>query len=445
MVATIRPMVALFLSAAIVLCGNGLETVLLPLRAEIEGFTRLEIGLIGSAYWLGITVGCILCPRIIARVGPPRAFTVFTAVATVSPLLEAIWQYPAFWWFLRALTGVCFAGILTVLESWLNSTATNDTRGRVLSAYTITNFGVIIIGQQLINLASPAGFELFTVSAILFSLAAVPLALTLSQPPTAPRQVKPRPLWLYRISPAAVIGCVGAGLANGAFWALGPVYATASGLPVSLVAFFMTFTVLGGALAQWPVGKWSDTQDRRRVLMAITLGAGAIGLLLFLLSGAPPTVKLLLGFAFGACALPVYWISVAHANDYVTASESVEVSSNLLLIFAASAIAGPVLGSAFSSGLGVGGLFLYTALIHMLVAGLVYLRMRARAPVPAEQKDAYVAVPTKSSVQVFELDPRSTPTGDAAAEPGGSGPSLLASPAGPDVAPSGERDGDRKP
>jgi MFS family permease len=422
MVALLRPMTALFLSAAIVLCGNGLETVLLPIRAAIQNFTRLEIGLIGSAYWLGITIGCILCPRIIARVGYIRAFTVFTAVATVSPLLEAIWQIPVLWWVLRGLVGVCFAGILTVLESWLNGTTANDMRGRVLSAYTMTNFGVIIIGQQLLNLASPAGFQLFTVSAILFSLASVPLALTLSSPPAAPREPAIRPAWLYRISPAAVIGSAGAGLANGAFWALGPVYATATGLSVSQAAGFMSCAVLGGALAQWPIGRWSDKADRRLALVGMTLAASVLGLLLFIGPGLWAFMELLFAFLFGAAALPVYSISLAHANDHASAAESVDVSSNLLLIFAISAIAGPVFGSFFAGvGAGAGGLFFYTALVHLIVAGLVYLRMRTREPVPPELRDAYVPLPQKSSMQVYELDPRAAPEDgeEAEGEPGG--------------------------
>jgi MFS family permease len=205
----------------------------------------------------------------------------------------------------------------------------------------------------------------------------------------------------------------------------------------------MTFVVLGGALAQWPVGKWSDTQDRRRVLIVVTLAASVTGVLLFALTGGPAVLKLLLGLAFGASALPVYWVSVAHANDHAAAGESVEVSSNLLLIFATSAIAGPVFGSLFSAWLGTGGLFLFTALVHLAIAGLVYLRMQARGPVPQEEKDAFAPVPAKSSVQVFELDPRSVPSNNESEETTANGRRLLLSPDKPNSpdAEGGKSDG----
>lgn len=222
----IRPVTALLISASIVLAGNGLEGILLPLRGTLQHFGEIEIGLIGSAYNAGLMVGCLVCPRILGRVGHIRAFAVFTAIATISPLIEAIWLTPPVWWVFRALTGLCIAGIMNAVESWLSTVATNANRGQVMSTYTIINFTALTVGQQLTNLGDLGSTTLFSVVAILFSLAAVPLALTLTPHPAPPRQPRLRIAQLYRVSPAAVAGCFGAGLANGAFWALAPVYAT---------------------------------------------------------------------------------------------------------------------------------------------------------------------------------------------------------------------------
>jgi MFS family permease len=320
--------------------------------------------------------------------------------------LEAIFPNPPVWWLLRGLTGLCFAGILTVIESWINFMAPNEKRGRILATYTILNFGVIVLGQQLLGAADPATFHLFSLSAILFSVAGIPLALTLTPPPISPRRPAPRPAWLWKMSPAAFIGCLGAGLANGAFWGLGPVYAIDAGLPASLVATFMSSAVVGGALAQWPLGKLSDKTDRRSVLIVISVSASVLGLLLFLFSSSAFGVKLTLAFLFGASALPVYWVSVAHANDYASAAQSVDVSSNLLLVFASGAIFGPILASGAIAIAGSSCIFLYTALIHALLAGFVLHRTLVRGPAPAETRDEFVALPDKTSPALFELDPR---------------------------------------
>lgn len=384
MPAIIKPITALLLSVSIILAANGLEGMLLPLRAANEGFSPIEIGLIGSAYFTGLTIGCLVGPRVIARVGHIRAFTVFAAIATISPLIEAIWPVPGVWWLFRGLTGLCFAGILNIVESWLTSVATNANRGRLMSGYAMLNFGSLMLGQQLINIAPLEDFRLFTLSAILCSLAAVPLALTLTPPPALPRKPRFALGQLYRVSPAAVAGCLGAGLANGAFWALAPIYARDSGLAPSLIPAFASLAIIGGALAQWPVGRLSDRLDRRRVIIGLSLGAALTGGVLFALSDAAPLVKLALAALFGACALPVYWMSFAHANDLAERGEAVNISSTLMLLYGVGAIFGPLIASVLKQQLGHGSLFLYTASVHVLIALAVLYRMTRRASQPPE-------------------------------------------------------------
>lgn len=402
MASVIRPVTALLLSAGIVLAGNGLEGVLLPLRGSLEGFSVLEIGLVGSAYYTGLMIGCLICPRIIGRVGHIRAFAVFTAIATMSPLIEAIWPEPEIWWLFRGLTGVCVAGILNAVESWMTSVATNKNRGELMSTYTVVNFGSITIGQQFINLSDPQGFQLFSLVAILFSLAAVPLALTLTPHPPAPRQPKLRIVQLYRVSPAAVAGCLGAGLANGAFWALAPLYARDSGVPLQTIPIFLGLVVIGGAVAQWPVGRISDRIDRRIVLVAVSLlsAVAALGLILF--GGRQGTTLLVLAALFGVGALPVYWVSFAHANDHAPREAAVDVSSSLLLLFAAAAIAGPIIAALLMRVLGPSALFVHTALVHVLVAAVVAYRTTQRGPVPREGRVAYDDLPKSNTPAGFE-------------------------------------------
>jgi MFS family permease len=400
----IRPITALLLSAGIVLAGNGLEGMLLPLRGTLQGFSEIEIGLIGSAYNTGLMIGCLVCPRIIGRVGHIRAFAVFTAIATISPLIEAIWVTPTVWWLFRGLTGMCVAGIMNAVESWLTSVATNANRGQVMSTYTVVNFGSVIVGQQLINSGTLAGTELFSLVAILFSLAAVPLALTLTPHPAPPRQPRLRIVQLWRVSPAAVAGSLGAGLANGAFWALVPVYGKESGLPVTIIPVFASLVLLGGAIAQWPMGRLSDRLDRRRVLVGLCLGAAAFALGLVLGGFGPDdtTPKLVLAALFGFCALPIYWVSFAHANDLAEPGEAVDISSSLLLLFASAAILGPMLASLSMRFIGPNALFMHTAFVHCVIAVFVVYRMSQRAPLPPRLRIAYESLPKSNTPAGFE-------------------------------------------
>ncbi len=416
MAGLLRPVTALLIAAAILLMGNGLISVLLPLRADIEAFSRIEIGLMGSAYYAGLVAGCLLAPLVIARVGHIRSFVAFTAVATITPLMHAIWTDPIAWFVLRALNGLCFAGLFMGIESWLTGASTVETRGRVLGSYTVINLTVVTLGMQMMSLTSPRGFELFSLVAILYSLAAVPIALTNTQAPVPPRTAKLRLVWLFGVSPAALIGCFFTGLAQSAFWTLAPLYGRSAGFSLAEVAIFMTFVVLGGAASQWPVGYLSDRVGRRPLLIITGLVASAAGIGLYILGTSSPSAIFPLALIYGACAFPIYTLCVAHANDLVSKKRAVEVSSGLLMTFSIGAVLGPLMASTIMSSAGPGALFLHSAAAHAMIALVMLVRAKLRPTLPTENKEAFVAVP-RTTPGVFELDPRGDGAGPAAAVP----------------------------
>src|SRR5690606_7895846 len=110
---------------------------------------------------------------------------------------------PISWSALRALNGLCFAGLFMSIESWLSGASTIETRGRVLASYTVLNLTVVTLGMQLMAVGSPSDFQLFSLVAILYSLAAVPVALTRTNAPVPSRTAKLRLAWLIGVSPAA--------------------------------------------------------------------------------------------------------------------------------------------------------------------------------------------------------------------------------------------------
>jgi len=417
MLSMIAPVGALLLSVAFLLMGNGLQSTLLPVRAEIETFSTLSIGVMGSAYYIGFALGCIFCPYVVRAVGHIRAFTAMVAVAATVALLHILFLSPAVWWPLRGLTGFCFAGLYLVIESWLNDRATNETRGTIFGLYTFINLTVITVGQFMITLYDPAAFPLFALASILVSLAAVPVALTRAQAPAPIAAVRLRPRRLYGLSPVGVFGCGVVGLANGAFWSLGPLYATGEGLDLASLATFMGLTVLGGALAQWPFGRLSDRRDRRQVI-ALACGLAVLaGLALAILGGLWTRAIFPLTVLFGAFAFPLYALCVAHANDMMAKDEFVEASSGLLLANGVGSAIGPVLASGAMSVVGPSGLFLYTAAIHAGMLAFVLHRIGRRAPAPPEERGSFVAVPEYSPA-VMTLDPRSDETpADPSPEP----------------------------
>ncbi len=431
----IGPLTALLLAVAILFFGNGILGVLLPVRATLEAFATTSIGLIAAAYSVGFMVGCLSMPYIVRRVGHIRAFAVCAAIAASGVLVMPLAVHPGVWIPLRALSGVCFAGLFMVIESWLNERATRVNRGQILATYMVINLSAVTAGQMVLPLAAPAGFALFAVTAIAITLALVPVGLTTSSAPQPLRQVRLRLGRLYAMSPVGVVGGFFVGLANGAFGGLGAVFATQIGMSVTGVALFMSAALVGGALAQVPIGRLSDRVDRRKVIAAACALAAVAGGLLALLGDArqggllvsadvaladlSPLALVAVAALFGAAIYPQYSLCVAHTNDFVGREDFVEASSGLLLTWAIGASIGPVVAAFAMDGLGVGGLFLYTAVAHASFAAFTVYRIGQRAPVPPEERAPYVAAgrPSRSTPVAVDLDPRApVPTDDVPAE-----------------------------
>jgi len=371
---------ALLVSVVILIAGNGLSSTLIPLSATAASFPPLSIGLIGSAYFGGMLVGCIAAPRIIARAGHIRAFSAFVAIATVTTLLHPIFVDPAAWAGIRAFTGFCFAGLYATIESWMHDKADNVVRGRVLAIYQIVHYAGSAIGQQAIRLISPAAFVPFSMVAAALALSVLPLAYTRSDPPTPPPAPRLRCSWLFRISPVGVVGALVSGSANGTFWSLAPVFAERSGMGAGGVASFMTAAIFGGALVQWPVGRLADHRDRRHIMLVAIAVAVAAQLALVWFAKSDAWVLIALAAAVGASALVLYPLSSAHTQDLGGRENAVEVSSGLLLAYTIGAVVGPTTAAWLMGWIGPQALFMHNAAIHIVFVVFIVWRLWQRPP-----------------------------------------------------------------
>jgi MFS family permease len=372
---------ALLAAVFILIAGNGLSNTLIPLSATSAAFSELSIGLIGSAYFGGMLVGCLATPRIIAHAGHIRAFSAFVAIATVATLAHPIFVEPAAWGAIRAVTGFCFAGLYATIESWMHDKADNLVRGRMLAVYQMMNYAGSATGQQAIRFLPPASFVSFSVVAAALALSVLPLAYTRSDPPEPPPEPKLRLAWLFRISPVGVAGALVSGSANGTFWSLAPVFAERSGLSAGGVASFMTAAILGAALVQWPVGRLADHRDRRHIMVVAILIALTAQLALIYFARSQPAVLIALAACIGASALVLYPLSSSHAQDLTPRENAVEVSTGLLLAYTIGAIVGPTTAAWMIGFIGPQALFIHNAAIHALFVVFIIWRLFRRPPV----------------------------------------------------------------
>lgn len=388
----------LLLGVAILMLGHGLQGTLLGVRANLARFSTATTGVVMSGYYVGLLLGSLSAPGLVARVGHVRVFAALLSLASAAVLLHALLVEPAAWFAMRLLTGYCFAGAFIVAESWLNGAASNATRGRLLSLYMVVQLGSLAVGQFLLNLADPSGFALFVLVSVLISVAAVPMLLTAAATPplAAARDIGLRQL--YRLSPLGVVGIVGIGMGQGGLYGMGPVYAAEQHLSLPAISTFMAAIVLGGVAFQIPIGRASDRLDRRRVIAAVALLTALAALPAVLLPEQPAPALFAGFFVVGGLTLPLYAVCVAHTNDFLAPEQMVGASGALILAYGLGAAVGPTLAASAMQVLGPRGLPLFLAATHALIGLFALYRMTRRPPVPAEARGPFQPLPNPSAV-----------------------------------------------
>ena len=412
---SIRPLIPLLIAAGILLGGNGLQGTLIALRGAEEGFSPATIGFMGTAYFGGFLLGCAFITRIMKSVGHVRSFSALAAIASAGTLLLVLVIDPVMWSAIRFATGFCFAGLFTIMESWLNSGVQNSDRARVLALYRIIDIGSVTGAQFLIPVFGADGFAIFAIMSIMITLSLVPVSLGDRSNPQAPEDVKLDLARVWRISPLASIGCIAVGMTNSAFRTLSPVYAEQIGMSVTDVVTFISVGIIGGAIIQYPLGHLSDLWDRRKVLLATTGGAMVAALALVFLAGTGALANFALVFVFGSFAMPLFSLSAAHANDRADKGEFVLVNAALMLFYSFGAIGGPIVAALFMQRFGPQSLFVFCAIVYALLILIIVYRMQAREAVPASRRGRFTAL-LRTSTIFARLTRRNGSSGKGSAE-----------------------------
>jgi MFS family permease len=365
-----------------------------------------------SSYFLGFLVGAQLTPIMIRRVGHVRVFSAMgSLISAVLILYPLVLDWTA-WSLMRVLIGFCFSGVYITAESWLNNTATNETRGQTLSAYMIVQMLGIIASQGLLAMGDPAGFGLFIIPSVLVSLAFMPILLADVPAPTFEDSKRMSFRQLFNTSP---LGCAGMLLTGGIYagmFGMAAVWGAMRALTFGQIAAYGAALYLGGLLLQYPIGWASDRMDRRALIMWLSV-AGAVLMAVAAFVKLPFTLILPVALLLGGIINPLYSLLIALTNDYLNKEDMPGASAGLIFLNGFGAIFGPLASGWFMAQIGPGGYFLFLGLLFMVLAGYAAWRISRRSG-PAAQAGFTGLSPNASSLAVgavMESDPRRSRAG----------------------------------
>ncbi|MEX5350440.1 MFS transporter [Pseudomonas juntendi] len=396
----LAPLLGLFIIAL----GNGFLSSLTTLRLGDAGESATMIGIVSSAYFIGLTLGAIFNDRLILRIGHIRAYTSFASLIAATILLQGLF-YDTTWWFaLRLINGWAAVGVFLVIESWLLLAGDPKIRGRLLALYMIAFYGAGVLAQATLGEITGWGATApFMVAGMLATLSVVPIVVLPRVSPLLD-QVEPlKPRQLLGIAPTGLVGCFGSGVAIAGIYALLPLYLQRIGMDVGEVGEMMAWVILGAMLLQYPVGRWSDRKDRQLVLIALAAMCTVLSVLIVLLPSDSALLPALL-FLLGGGVFALYPVAVSSAADRAPSDALVPMIQGLLLINSLGSSMAPLAISPVMSAYGEAGLFWTFAVINLAMVGF-FLWRRGKRPAPehpAPFAPAATFSPTGAELRVTE-------------------------------------------
>ncbi|MBY6200015.1 MFS transporter [Maritalea mobilis] len=390
MLNVIRASWALLFGMFLLQVGNGLQGSLMGVRGALEGFTTFQLSLIGSAYFLGFLGGSSIAPKFIARVGHVRVFAALGSLISAVVISYPIVSDPYVWMALRVVIGFSLSGVYVTAESWLNNSATNETRGQSLSAYMLVQMLGFVAAQGILSAGDPSGWLLFVIPSILVSLSFAPILLS-ATPTPAFEAARPMTLrQLYTASPFGVVGMLMLGAVFAGQYAMAAVYATEAGFGLGQLSLFVSSFFIGAILFQYPIGWMSDRMDRRLLIIGAAVVAGVAGLV-GAMFGDVFTVVLAVGVVSGGFVQPLYALIIAYTNDYLEPEDMAAASGGLIFVNGLGAIAGPPVMGLIMGQVGPAAFWSFMSVILFLVAVYGVWRMTQRVSAYADEGD-YEAV-----------------------------------------------------
>ncbi len=357
---------ALMLGMLLLMLGNGLQGTLLGVRGSLENIDASTMGYVMAGYFMGFLGGSRVAPLLLQRVGHVRVFAALGSLVSAAFILYAAVVHPAAWMFLRVVVGFCFSGIYVVAESWVNSSTTVENRGQALSLYLMVQMGGIVLGQLLLNVADPAGYDLFVLITVLVSLSFAPILLSTSPAPVYETATAMTIRQLIKASPLASFGNLMLGGTYSVLFGMAPIYATQRGLSIAEVSYFVTAIFFGGLIFQYPIGYLSDRLDRRYLIIAVTaIGAATAMGAVFVGDSFIPL--LIIALVIGGTSSPLYSLLLAYANDYLEYDQMAAASGGFLFINGCGAMTGPIVVGFVMERYGIHWFFITIAILMSLI------------------------------------------------------------------------------
>ena len=329
------------------------------------------IGLAGAIPAIAVLIALPILPRLVARLGAVAAIAGGCLAGAVGFLALYAFPLPWAWIGIRLLMSAGFALPWLAGETWINTVAREETRGRVIAIYAIAFFSGFSAGPIILQTLGLSGFWPFLVGAAGTAIAGVPILLARRLAPEFCHDGSRSFASAMGLAPVAMAGAFIGGFAEISNLSLIPNVALAAGLSPDSALWLLSTMTAGGVALQFPIGWLSDKVSRFTVTIALAIVFIVLALALPM-ALTTPLAAIVVAFLIGGVILGFYTVGLAIIGEHVGAKDLAAANAAFLVMYQAGAIVGPfVAGIAMTTSPVTG--FVATVVTLMAVSGIVLL------------------------------------------------------------------------
>jgi len=327
--------------------GIGLAGPLLSLLLEVRGTDATLNGINAASTFIGVIAGPLLARYLIRWLGL-RAVVMgcLAADAALFLAMKAI-DGLAMWFVLRIALGFAGSTIFTATEAWINATAGDKGRGRIIGIYAASLSVGFGIGPFLLSFTGLQGWLPFLAGAGLNALAAIPMIFVRKLARGFGAGTRSNPLAIFLKAPIIVLAVGLFGLYETAALTLLPVWGVRTGLDARASALTLSAIYFGSIALQIPIGWLSDRVARLTALRLCgaggLIGAALIPCLSAVASEPGPALFALL-FFWGGFASGLYPVALSIVGDRYRDAELLAANAALITSYGIGSLIGPIIG-----------------------------------------------------------------------------------------------------
>ena len=339
-----RQLVIATVALAVASFGHGLTMPLLALVLDHQGVDETLIGLNAGTYFIAVFAVAPLATRILRARGP--AGLMLASILATVVLLALLRAFPNVWlWFpLRFALGMAASFLWIAGEAWVNHSATETHRGRIIAIFGIVVSAGFALGPLILSMTGTEGWAPFLVTIALLLVAAAVLAGALGSSPKLRGKTGPLARYVL-LAPVAMFGYFVFAAGDAMLLTFLPIYAAGLGVGEVDAIRLLTVLAVGSMALQYPIGWLADRVSN----YAIAAAMGAV-----LLAGSAalpwalplPAISIVFMFFYGGALGALYTISLVLLGRRFKGADLSAASAMLAVMFCIGSFIWPSAGGA---------------------------------------------------------------------------------------------------